>query len=82
MGHFIIQHNIYFAKEFGVMTFNHMIPYSSNLNNQIGFVIEKQYQIEGGSVSKSRLFLVLDLSALHYNVNKFYKERLLVCDIT
>ena len=81
MGHFIIQHNIYFAKEFGVMTFNHMIPYG-NLNNQIGFAIEKQYQIEAGSVSKSRLFLVLDLSALHHNVNKSYKERLLVCDIT
>ena len=55
--------------------------FPSNLNNQLDFVVAKQDESEGGSVSKSSLFLVFDLYLL-YNImwDKSYKVRLLFCD--
>ena len=49
--------------------------FPSNLSIQLGFVDAKQDQSEGGSVSKSRLFLVLDLFASQCERNLIKKDR-------
>ena len=50
--------------------------FPSNLNNQLGFVVAKQDESEGGSVSKSSLFLVFNLlSSQSYEINLIKKDR-------
>ena len=57
------------------MTSDYMISYfPSNLNNQLDFVVAKQDESEGGSVSKFSLSLVFDLlSSQSYEINLIKK---------